>query len=174
MSHSTIFQLYMWRHIDVQADWRRSWNICLCLSTPCSVLDVGCKSISKTLTSVTDKKVYDTNAISSQIIFNNDKVTIIIKLSLICRREENVTPLTSSLQQIALHGFCHSWHYSHRAVCSRGWQSFYHTAPQPYWGHLMAPARWLSDTRPFLWYLSASRHGPLPQSLYQTGSWSKM
>ena len=21
-SHATIFQLYMWRHIDVQADWR--------------------------------------------------------------------------------------------------------------------------------------------------------
>ena len=25
-SHATIFQLYMWRHIDVQADWRRSWT----------------------------------------------------------------------------------------------------------------------------------------------------
>ena len=27
-SHSTIFQSYtcMWRHIDVQADWRRSWT----------------------------------------------------------------------------------------------------------------------------------------------------
>ena len=25
-SHWTIFQLYMWRHIDVQADWRRSWT----------------------------------------------------------------------------------------------------------------------------------------------------
>ena len=24
--HATIFQLYMWRHIDVQADWRRSWT----------------------------------------------------------------------------------------------------------------------------------------------------
>ena len=23
---STIFQLYMWRHLDVQADWRRSWT----------------------------------------------------------------------------------------------------------------------------------------------------
>ena len=22
-SHETIFQLYVWRHIDVQADWRR-------------------------------------------------------------------------------------------------------------------------------------------------------
>ena len=26
MSHATIFQLYMWRHIDVQAYWRRSWT----------------------------------------------------------------------------------------------------------------------------------------------------
>ena len=25
-SHLTIFQSYMWRHIDVQADWRRSWT----------------------------------------------------------------------------------------------------------------------------------------------------
>ena len=25
-SQGTIFQLYMWRHIDVQADWRRSWT----------------------------------------------------------------------------------------------------------------------------------------------------
>ena len=25
-SHATIFQLYMWRHIDVQADWRRNWT----------------------------------------------------------------------------------------------------------------------------------------------------
>ena len=25
-SQSTIFQSYMWRHIDVQADWRRSWT----------------------------------------------------------------------------------------------------------------------------------------------------
>ena len=25
-SQLTIFQLYMWRHIDVQADWRRSWT----------------------------------------------------------------------------------------------------------------------------------------------------
>ena len=24
MSHATIFQLYMWRHVDVQADWKRS------------------------------------------------------------------------------------------------------------------------------------------------------
>ena len=25
-SQLTIFQSYMWRHIDVQADWRRSWT----------------------------------------------------------------------------------------------------------------------------------------------------
>ena len=25
-SHATIFQLYMWRHIDVQADWRNNWT----------------------------------------------------------------------------------------------------------------------------------------------------
>ena len=25
-SHPTTFQLYMWRHIDVQADWRRRWT----------------------------------------------------------------------------------------------------------------------------------------------------
>ena len=25
-SHATILKLYMWRHIDVQADWRRSWT----------------------------------------------------------------------------------------------------------------------------------------------------
>ena len=25
-SHATIFQSYMWRQIDVQADWRRSWT----------------------------------------------------------------------------------------------------------------------------------------------------
>ena len=25
-SHATIFQLYMWRHIFVQADWRRRWT----------------------------------------------------------------------------------------------------------------------------------------------------
>ena len=25
MYHATIMQLYMWRHLDVQADWRRRW-----------------------------------------------------------------------------------------------------------------------------------------------------
>ena len=25
-SQLTIFQSYMWRHIDVQADWRRRWT----------------------------------------------------------------------------------------------------------------------------------------------------
>ena len=27
-SHATIFQLYMWRYIDVLADWKRSWTYC--------------------------------------------------------------------------------------------------------------------------------------------------
>ena len=35
ISHSKIFQLYMWRHIDVQADWRRR---CTCIMAP-NVID---------------------------------------------------------------------------------------------------------------------------------------
>ena len=65
--HSTTFQLYMWRHIDIQADWRISWNICfVSFNTMFCTNHVGFKSIPKTFTNVTDKTVYDTNAISSQ------------------------------------------------------------------------------------------------------------
>ena len=92
-SHPTILQLYMWRHIDVQADWRRNWTYDRALNR-CSqnttyqtknlaksavrdslVLKLWCSSSSWNMKK-TSTKIYSIHHFRSDLIHNIDHMRV--------------------------------------------------------------------------------------------------